>query len=195
MAASRKHEPKKTGHRRIAGGPASPKRPALRFVITLVVLLAVFNYVYYVAFVRHHWLDRYLEGSATIAAAVLNVCGEQVTAQGTSVTSSRFTMQVAPGCDAIQAVALFAFAVLAFPARVRFGMKLLAALVGSVLLLIINMIRIISLYYVGVYLHAHFETIHIDVWQTAFIFLPIFFWLAWIWKVFHGTSQTPQHAG
>ena len=169
--------------------------PALRFVVVLVVLLAVFNYVYYVAFVRGDWLDGYLKLSAKFSGAILTALGESIHVSGTSVSSSRFAMQVAPGCDALQAIALFVLAVIAFPVKASMMSRLVPIFLGTLVLLAINFVRIASLYYVGAYYSAHFETVHIDIWQSIFIFLPLFFWLAWIWWALRKVRPTERHAG
>ena len=57
---------------------------------------------------------------------------------------------------------------------------------GMAVLLAFNVVRIISLYYTGVYFPKAFETMHIDVWQALYIFLPIFFWIVWSrWAMRH----------
>ena len=72
------------------------------------------------------------------------------------------------------------FAVLVFPSAVSLRCRLTPMLLGTLLLLAINLVRIVSLYYTGVYFPSAFETVHIDVWQTLFVFLPLVFWLIWL---------------
>lgn len=37
-----------------------------------------------------------------------------------------------------------------------------------------------SLYYTGIYFPSAFRTMHVDVWQPAFIGLALFFWVIWM---------------
>jgi hypothetical protein len=43
------------------------------------------------------------------------------------------------------------------------------------------MIRLISLFFTGIYYPRIFEIMHVDVWQAAFVFLALSFWLIWAW--------------
>ena len=52
-------------------------------------------------------------------------------------------------------------------------------LVGTVLLLSMNLVRIITLYYAGIHFPNAFETLHVEVWQAVFIFVPIVLWVIW----------------
>ena len=165
------------------------KRPVLRFVIVLVVLLGAFNYVYYVAFVRGDLLRPHLETTARLTGGILRVLGNDVRVSGTSVSSSRFSMGIDNGCDALQAVAFYVFAVVASPMRVSLLARAVSIVLGSLLLVGVNLVRIASLYYVGVYYPNAFETVHIEVWQTMFVFLPIFLWLIWVWWVIRRSAE------
>ena len=82
----------------------------------------------------------------------------------------------------MEPAALFISAVLASP--VSWGSRLLAAVVGTALLLTINLIRIISLFLCAVHWRSAFDVMHLDVWQALFIFLAIFLWAIWAaWAV------------
>jgi exosortase/archaeosortase family protein len=48
------------------------------------------------------------------------------------------------------------------------------------LLLILNLVRIVSLFLIGVYFHRIFDLTHIDVWQALFIFLAVLLWILWL---------------
>ncbi len=105
---------------------------------------------------------------------MLRVLGDDAAAKGTSITSSRFALDVKRGCDAIQASAFFVFGVLASPAPVSLLSRVVPLAVGTLFLLVMNLVRIVSLYYTGVYFPKAFDVIHVDVWQALFIFLPLF---------------------
>jgi exosortase/archaeosortase family protein len=48
------------------------------------------------------------------------------------------------------------------------------------LLLILNLVRIVSLFLIGVYSPRIFALTHIDVWQALFIFLAVLLWILWL---------------
>jgi len=123
----------------------------------------------------------YMRLNARASAAILNVFGEGASASGTSVASPRYSVDIRHGCDAIAPSALFISAVLAFPA----GMwsKLPGLLAGTLVLAVINLVRIVTLFYTGIYKPSWFETMHVDVWQPVFILLSLVLWVLWaLWS-------------
>jgi len=121
---------------------------------------------------------RYLRVNASASAWVLQRAGyDDLTARGKALNSKRGSITVERGCDAIEPTALFVSAVLASP--VRWAPKVIAVLVGSAILAVINFVRIISLFLAAVHWRAAFDILHLDVWQAVFIFLAIFLWAYW----------------
>ena len=94
------------------------------------------------------------------------------------MVSDIFSVKVETGCDGIEPIALFATAVLVFP--VAFSYKWPGVIVGSIFLAFMNLIRVISLFLVGVYIPSFFDFMHVEVWQVIFIILAIVTWLVWI---------------
>lgn len=161
------------------GPGAFPRRPAVRFVLGFAVLMAAFTAFFYGYLTSSTIFERYLIWNARASAAVLRLLGENAVADGPRVVA-RFSVEIRHGCDAILPAGLFAMAVTAFP--VRAWLKLQGMAVGVVFIIGLNLVRIISLYYAGVYWPAQFETIHIDVWQPAFIFFALLLWMLWaVW--------------
>jgi exosortase/archaeosortase family protein len=73
----------------------------------------------------------------------------------------------------------FVFAVLASPSAVGLLARVPYLLMGTLLLLAMNFVRIVSLYYIGIYYEEAFDIMHIDVWQAVFIFVPLVMWITW----------------
>ncbi|MHC5111873.1 MAG: archaeosortase/exosortase family protein [Planctomycetota bacterium] len=155
------------------------ERPVLRFVGGLALLLIVFHTAFYLWLSKGSAFNAYLFANAEASACCLNSFGEDTKTRGTVIASQKYNLDIKRGCDGIQASALFVLAVLVSPLKIRWRARLIAMLVGTVLLLLINVVRIISLYYIGVHIPKYFDLMHIDVWQAIFVFLPITFWFAW----------------
>jgi exosortase H (IPTLxxWG-CTERM-specific) len=142
------------------------------------VLMAVFYAATFIPFLNERALPGLQRVNARASAAILNVFGENASALDTTINSPRpYSVNIAHGCDAIEPAALFAAAVLAFP--VAFRRKLIGLFIGVGTILVLNLVRIVSLYYTGVFWSSAFETMHIDVWQPAFVLLSLFFWVVW----------------
>ncbi len=158
------------------------KRPVLRFVVTFGVCMGVFYGLTATAFFQRNGWDPYLDLNAKVSGTILAFLGQDVTVSGKSILSPWASLSIERGCDAIHASGLFISAVLAAPTPLL-G-KLCGAVVGTVLLMLTNLVRIISLFYVRLYYPAAFELMHIEVWQALFIFLAILLWVIWAtWAV------------
>ncbi|MDO8632245.1 MAG: archaeosortase/exosortase family protein, partial [Phycisphaerales bacterium] len=155
----------------------------LRFLLVFVVLMVIYYAGTTTSAMKDRFFPWYLDANARASVALLRTFNyPDVVQQGESVVSPRGSITVARGCDAIEPSALFVSAVLASP--VALGSRLLAAVVGTVLLLSINLVRIISLFLCAVYWKSAFNVMHLDVWQALFIFLAILFWALWAaWAV------------
>ncbi len=153
------------------------KRPVLGFVVLFAVLMGVFYAITWIPFMEQKVLPAYMRANASMSTMILNVFGEGATTRGTSVSSPRYSVDIRHGCDAIEPSALFLAAVLAFPARWR--SKLLGVLIGTLVLAIINLVRIVTLFYTGIYKPSWFDAMHVDVWQPIFILLSLTFWVIW----------------
>lgn len=148
--------------------------------------MAAFNLFFYMGFSQSGGFNTYLTWNAKVSAAILGRLGDDARVNGVVLSTPRFAMTLMTGCDALQATAIFVFAVLASPTPISMAGRWVPLVLGIVFLLALNVVRIISLYYTGVYYPNAFETMHVDVWQALFIFLPIFLWVIWsrwaVWK-------------
>ena len=170
------------------------KGAVLRFVLWLAGLMVAFNAVFYLWLAESRVFEVYLSWNARACALLLRVFGESATATGTLVASPRFGLEVKDGCDAIQPMAFFIFAMLASPVSVPLRSRMAPILVGTLVLLLLNLVRILTLFYTGIHFPSAFEPLHIDVWQAVFIFLPLTFWLVWAQRAAR-PSGTTTHAG
>ncbi|MFH1108499.1 MAG: hypothetical protein V1790_04775 [Planctomycetota bacterium] len=169
------------------------KGAVLRFVLWLAGLMVAFNAVFYLWLAESRFLQVYLSWNARASALLLRVFGESATATGTLVASPRFGLEVKDGCDALQPIAFFIFAMLASPVPVRLRLRIVPILMGTLVLLLLNLVRILTLFYTGIHFPSAFEPLHIDVWQSVFIFLPLTFWLVWAQRALR-RSGTTTHA-
>jgi exosortase H (IPTLxxWG-CTERM-specific) len=157
----------------------SANRKALKFLALFALVFTVLYFIFGIApGVRNGLIKPYTEWLAKAVAAIVNVFGEGATARGTLVESPRFSIQIAMGCDGVEASSLFMAGVLAFPASRR--AKLIGLCAGVPLIHAINLARLVGLYYAGVYLPSIIEEVHVYVAQTIVILLStaiLIFWL------------------
>ena len=148
------------------------------FIVLFGVFMGAYFLVMATATARERFFPAYLELNADASAGILRLFGYEATARGTLVTTPGAPLDIRRGCDAVDPTALFVAAVLAFPAGFKF--KIPGALLGTLILAVVNLIRIVSLFFVRMYLDDWwFEVMHVDVWQVAFIALALLLWILW----------------
>ncbi len=164
--------------------------PVFRFVALFLVSMLLFWLATASSWVRATLFPAYLELNAQFSGAILRIFEQNIIVSGQSL-SGRYALTIQRGCDAIEPSVLFLSGVLAFPATFR--SKLPGILFGTLCLMLLNIVRIVSLYYIGVYYPGAFEFMHVQVWQAVFIFIAIFFWILWAaWAL--PKSKMTRHA-
>ena len=167
------------GDRKRAGTgdpPLKNRRPVLRFLALFCPFIGLFYLCWWTPFFNAGFSE-YLRLNADAASSILSLFGEDTSSSGKFILSSQFSLEIKRGCDAVEPSALFIAAVLAFPATL--GRKTTGMLVGTGFLMVVNLVRIVSLFYVGVYFPKAFRAFHLDVWQAVFILLALLVWIVW----------------
>jgi len=136
---------------------------------------------WYPHIVDSHALDGLLEFTAQLTGSVLRILGTHVEVSGTAVSSADFSMMIVHECTAIVPMVILLCAVLAYPSRIR--QKLVCLAIGLPILFLLNLLRTVTLYYVGVQIPDFFETAHYVVWQSAMILAVVTLWLLWVMRV------------
>ena len=119
----------------------------------------------------------YLEINAHLSSSILNVLGQSTQVSGLTIQSSQFSVAIERGCDAVEPTWLVLAAVLSYHAR--FIHKVFGILAGAVILQLLNLIRIITLYWIGLHLPAAFNTVHMEIWPAIFILSAVVLFVYW----------------
>jgi exosortase H (IPTLxxWG-CTERM-specific) len=153
------------------------------FLLVFGVLMAGFYaFICYVPVYNYRILPAYHRFIAETSARMLSFVGERATATGDVIFSPRFSARIVPGCDAVEATALFVCAVLAFPTGLP--RKVVGILAGAFALAVLNLVRVTSLFLFGVHLPRIFNMMHLEVWQGLFIVFAVVLWIVWlVWIV------------
>ena len=136
-------------------------------------------------------LYSYLSANAWVTNGILNCLVQETSVAEITVRSVRFAITVRRGCDAVEPSWFLCAALLAFPAP--FKRKVLGILVGVALLQMLNLIRIVSLFFIGLNYPRFFGPAHVEVWPIVFIITAIGLWIGWIsWS--RQPASTTTHA-
>jgi len=150
-------------------------------VVLAVALMALFAGAYYYPYdpgtSLANAIEFYLRLQARAAGAVIALFDPSVTVRGTLI-NGRFPVQVVKSCSSLDAQALYAAAVLAFPARVLD--KTLGLLLGVGLLSSLNLTRIAGLSLVGAHRPEWFDTIHEEILPLLLVISSCLAFVAWV---------------
>jgi exosortase/archaeosortase family protein len=164
------------------------RSPVLRFGTGFSALMAL-----YYAVALTPGFDRVLfyclAWNARASNAVLNLLGQETYASDLTIRSARFAINVRRGCDAFEPAWFFCAAVVSFPAPFR--RKLAGILAGCTLIFATNIVRISSLYLIGLNWPRFFGPAHLEIWPIALILLAVFLWISWIGYSRKGTTDGP----
>jgi len=163
------------------------KRPVLRFGLSFAVLMGAYYAIAATPWFDH-LLNRLLHWNALVSGAALNLLGQGTVTTDTFIRSAHFSVNIRRGCDAVEPVWYFSAAILSFPARP--GQKLAGIAAGAVLICAANVLRIVSLFLIGVYFPRSFGIAHLEIWPALLILFASCLWIAWlVWA-----RRTPAHA-
>jgi exosortase H (IPTLxxWG-CTERM-specific) len=85
------------------------------------------------------------------------------------------------GCNGVEAAIVLVAAMLAFPAPWRY--RAIGIAIGIAAVQILNIVRVISLFYIGQWDFAVFEWAHQYVWQALIMLDVLVVWLIWVRRV------------
>ncbi len=156
------------------------------YVIFLACILASYTLLR-TSVVRQYLAEPLAVAFASVGGLALNLLSFKASASGTLLRVEGFAAQIDDVCTGIFVVAMYVSAVLAYPSRVV--EKLKGIILGASAILILNLIRVVSLMYIGRYFPHLFESAHLLVWQSLIIFSALLVWIYWTER-FVGA---PQH--
>lgn len=162
----------------------------LYFILKFAILFLLFEACYFNETVYNTVFLPINKAFAFLTAKLLSLVGMGTSSSGDLVSSKAFSMSVKQGCDSIEALAIFVFGVLAFPATLSIKWK--GLLTGIVLILGMNLIRLMNLFWVGVNYPSLFDLFHLEIWQGFFIVFSIVLWILWVLKAIQQPKPLPH---
>lgn len=117
---------------------------------------------------------------ADVSAFLIKLFDDDVVSHGVIIQSvaNNFAVAIAPGCDGIEAVIILISAIVAFPSPWKH--KLVGIAIGFFAIQSLNLVRIISLFYMGQWSAVWFEWFHLYLWQALIVLDALAVWLIWL---------------
>lgn len=105
--------------------------------------------------------------------------------------STGFGVSIEAGCNGVEAAIILIAGMVAFPAPVK--LKVIGIAVGIVAVQAANLLRVVSLYYLGQWNMKVFEFAHLYLWQALIMIDVLVVWLLWMRLVARqsGASMSP----
>ena len=129
---------------------------------------------------------------AALSTALILPFDDTVISQGRILrdAATGFAVSIEAGCNGVEAAIVLIAGILAFPASLTH--KLVAILAGFFFVQALNVVRIISLFYLGQWNYTVFEWFHLYLWPVLImldVLIVFAIYLQWLGK--HHTQTRP----
>jgi exosortase H (IPTLxxWG-CTERM-specific) len=152
----------------------------LRFAILFPIIVLVLFAAYLLRPVELWLVDPFTSALASISTFLIDLFDDDAIASGKVIqsTATGFAVSIERGCNGLEAVIILCAALVAFPAPWKH--RLIGFLIGFVAIQALNLVRIISLFYIGQWSQLWFDWFHHYLWQALIILDALVVWLIWL---------------
>jgi len=152
----------------------------VRFFLGFLLLQAALFGCELTPWAQRWFVTPWTDALAAASADIVKLFDPQVIAQGKVLRSVRngFAVSIEAGCNGVEASIVLVAAMLAFPAPWR--SKLIGLAGGVIAVQGLNIVRVISLFYLGQWSFGAFEFAHLYVWQALIMLDVLIVWLLWV---------------
>ena len=152
----------------------------LRFFVTFLLLQAILFGLELTPWAQEYFVVPWTNTLARISTWLVTVFDPNVMAIGKIMrsTTNGFAVSIEAGCNGVEATIVLLAAILAFPAPWR--SKVIGLVVGVLAVQGLNIVRVISLFYLGQWDREWFEWAHLYIWQALIMLDVLIVWLVWV---------------
>jgi exosortase/archaeosortase family protein len=160
-----------------AGSWYANKRPVFLFGLRFCASLGVL-YLLSLTPLYQQTVSRLPVADARLASGILRALGETNAVSDATLHSTRCAITVEPGCSGIGLSFFLVSAILAFP--VSWKSRAFGIIAGVSLLLLLNVVRVASLYWIGVHAPPFFDAAHHEIWPAFLNLAAVCVMTLWI---------------
>jgi exosortase H (IPTLxxWG-CTERM-specific) len=152
----------------------------LRFALMFPLLIVLLFAAYLLQPVDQYVVTPFTSVLASISSWLIDLFDDDAIAMGKVIQSAStgFAVSIERGCNGLEAVIILFAALFAFPAPWKH--RVVGFLVGFVAIQGLNLVRIISLFYIGQWSQVWFDWFHHYLWQALIILDALVVWLIWL---------------
>jgi exosortase/archaeosortase family protein len=156
--------------------PSSRARALLPLALFVVLFLTIAHALGNI--LPDAFLLRVIRFTGSLVVLALHSLGISASQAGAYITVAGYTMEVSLECTALHYLALFAAGVVVFP-RTGIRHKTAGIILGSMAILLLNVVRISVVGIIGSYSADAAEFVHTYLWQVTFAFFVLGIWMLW----------------
>ncbi len=151
-------------------------RYALIYVLLLGALFALETTPGGQEFTTSSWTEFLARGSAFLMQRI----DPRVVAEGSLIKNMEtgYSVAILAGCNGVEASIILAAAIIPFPCSV--GSKLLGIVGGVAAIQAANLLRIVTLFYLGEWSDSAFMVAHLYIWPALIILDALIIFLLWM---------------
>ncbi len=152
----------------------------LRFFLVFLVIQGILFTAELTPPAQRFVIVPFTEGVASVSAWLIKLFDGGVISHGKVIQDleSGFAVSIEAGCNGVEATIVLLAALMAFPAPWR--CRLWGLLVGFLTIQGLNILRIISLFYIGQWNMKVFEWAHLYIWQALIMLDVLIIFLIWL---------------
>ncbi len=163
----------------------------LGFAVKFPLIVLVLFFLYLLQPVEQWVVDPFTAGIAKVSTWIIDLFDDDAVTFGKVIQSTHtgFAVSIERGCNGLEAVIILFAALFAFPAPWKH--RIVGFVVGFVAIQALNLVRIISLFYMGEWETAKcvpgepcvtpwFDWFHHYLWQALIILDALVVWLIWL---------------
>ena len=151
-----------------------------RFLTLFVALLAALFAIEMLQPVQRHVVLPWTALLADASGWLMRLFDDEVAVSGKVIASTvkPFGVSIEPGCNGVEAMIVLLAAIMAFPSS--FKAKLWGLGLGFLAVQSVNLLRIVSLFFLGQWNFKVFEFAHLYMWQALIMLDVLVVWLLWM---------------
>ncbi len=152
----------------------------IKFLIYFTITQIILFTLELTNFAQDNFIIPFTETLATVSARTMQLFDDRVVSDGIVIRNidNGFAIAIQAGCNGVEALIVFAAAIIAFPSPWKF--KSLGLIAGFFAVEILNLLRIISLFYLGQWDYRFFEWAHLYIWQALIMLDVLLLFLLWL---------------
>lgn len=152
----------------------------LRFMLLFLLFLTALFVAELLQPVDRHVIVPFTSAIADVCVWIVGIFDPHAIAHGKILqsTTSGFAISIERGCNGVEAVIILISAMLAFPASWKH--KLAGIGIGFLAIQAMNIVRIISLFYLGQWSRLWFDWFHLYLWQALIVLDALVVFLVWL---------------